>query len=280
MKRKAWIGGMIISILLIQSIEGTAQPSLRVRVNRWLELRDIKGIVNLQRGNQSQRAKNGDRLQAAGDGITTAKNASVNLLVDTGIGLINVSEDTVLRVQELDIAPDNGRITRLQVTKGQARLKVRKFTHQGSRLEIRTPASLSGVRGTEFGVAIQPNGKTGLAVLEGRIASAAQGRSVPVDRGFQNFTIPGEAPSTPVPLKNDTRLQHRFEMVIEGNVRRVRLIGQVDPVNSVKVEGVPQVTDRNGRFRTDLRPLTSFLRLRVEVITPLGTTKTYDLAFE
>lgn len=280
MKRKAWMGGIVISILLIQSIPGTAQQSFKVRVNRWLELRDIKGTVNLQRGGQSQRAKNGDRLEAIGDGIITAKNASVNLLVDTGIGLINVSEDTILRVQELGIAPDNGRITRLQVTQGQARLKVRKFTHQGSRLEIRTPASLSGVRGTDFGVAIQPNGKTGLAVLDGRVASAAQGRSISVNRSFQNFTIPGEAPSAPVPLKNDTRLQHRFEMVIEGNVRRIRLFGQVDPVNSVRVEGVPQVTDRNGRFITDLRPLSSFLRLRVEVITPLGTTKTYDLPFE
>jgi FecR protein len=180
----------------------------------------------------------------------------------------------------LDIAPDNGRITRLDVLAGNARLRVRRFTHEGSKLEIQTPVGLSGVRGTVFGVAVQPNGKTGLAVSQGAVKSAAQGKAVAVPSGFQNFTLPGEAPSTPVKLTNDTSLRYEFEKIIEGNVRKVRLSGQVDPVNSVIVDGVPQLTDRTGKFRADLRLVPSYLKIQVVVMTPLGKQETYGLALQ
>jgi hypothetical protein len=258
---------------------GIAQSSLRVRVDRWLELQQFAGTVKMQRLAKSQPAKRGDRLQNPGDGLSTAKNSDATLLVDTGIGVINVSESTDLEVQGLEMAPDNGRITRLKVTRGQVRLKVRPFTHRGSQLEIQSPASLSGVRGTDFGLTIQPNGKTGLAVSEGSVTSSAQGQTIAVPQGFQNFTFPGEPPAPPVPLTNSTQLRHRFEPTITNGVRRVRLIGRVDPVNSVLVDDVPQTTDRNGQFTTPLRSLPSFLKVRVTVTTPLGKTEVYDLAF-
>lgn len=280
MKRKALAGGMVLAGVLLGSTHSISQP-LRVRIDRWLELQQMAGSVQFEQGSRSQRARKGDRLQAVGDGISTGKGASATLGVDTGIGVINVAESTRLRVQELAMAPDNGRITRLQVTQGQASLRIRPFTHKGSELEIRTPASVSGVRGTEFGVAVQPNGKTGLAVLQGGVTSSAQGQLVAVNGGFQNFTIPGEPPTPPVPLRNDTRLiRSEFDMVIEGGVRRVRLLGQVDPVNSVLVDGIPQVTDRTGQFTTTLRPLPSFLTVKVTVITPLGKQEVYELAFQ
>lgn len=274
------LGSVVSAFVLLGGLQGSAQQSLQVRVDRWLKVESITGKVNRSQGVTTQTAQVGDRLEFVGDSITTGKNSTSTLLIDTGVGSISLSENTRLSIQSLAFAPDNGRITRLEVTGGQARLRVRRFTHRGSQLEIRTPAGLSGVRGTDFGVNVQPNGKSGLAVSQGKVVSSAQGASIGVPAGFQNFTIPGEPPSTPTPLREDTRIQYHFRRVIQNGVRLVQLVGRVDPVNSVIVEGTPQSTDREGEFVTVLRPLPNSLTIRVVIITPLGKKQIHDLAYQ
>lgn len=256
--------------LVLGAVEGLAQSSVQVRVQRWLQVNQKQGQVSHLQGGQWRAARVGDRLQAIGDGLSTGPNSTARLVVDTGIGTVDVAEKTKLWIQALDFAPDNGRITRIQVGQGQARLRVRPFTHRGSQLEIRTPASLSGVRGTDFGVTVQPNGKTGLAVLNGKVQSAAQGQAKAVPGGYQNFTLPGQPPTPPVPLTNDTALKKTVERRLQGGDRQVRLVGQVDPVNLVMINGVPQVTDQQGRFTTTWQSIPSSFALPVVVITPLG----------
>lgn len=264
-------------LLLVSSqIQGASPQSVPVRVDRWLMVKQLSGRVMFNQGSSSRPARQGDRLQQVGDGITTDAGAAATLEVDTGIGFVNVAEKTEVRVQSLAIAPDNGRITRLLVPKGQVRLQLRRFTHRGSELEIRTPAGISGVRGTEFGVAVQPDGKTGVATLTGRVETMAQGQNVNVRAGFQNLIMPGEAPSPPVPLRNDTRLRYRIDRQIVNNVRRQQLVGQVDPVNTVHVEELPINVDRYGRFAVNL-PIVSHLRIRVTVITPLGKKQVHEV---
>jgi hypothetical protein len=282
MKRQAVLAGIGFgaAMLICLVAQSRTQQSLQVRVNRWLEVRKITNDVTFERGAIRRAAVVGDRLQAVGDRLTTGKNSTATLFVDTGVGAVEMAEKTTLRVRQLDVAKDNGRITRLEVPMGNVRLRVRPFTNKGSQFEIQTPVGLSGVRGTEFGVVVQPNGKTGLAVLEGKVVTAAQGHAVGVAQGWQNFTQPREAPSTPVKLTNDTSLRYDFEKIVERGLRLARLRGQVDPVNSVTVDGVPQVTDRRGVFQSDLRPMPSYLRMQVVVTTPLGKTKTYALALQ
>ncbi|XHX77884.1 MAG: FecR domain-containing protein [Stenomitos frigidus ULC029] len=287
MKRQAALVGIVFGAAVLLGFvtqrlvpQSLAKQSLQVRVNRWLEVRQITNDVTFERGAMRRAAVVGDRLQAVGDRLITGRNSAATLFVDTGVGVVEMAEKTTLRVRRLDVAADNGRITRLEVLIGNVRLRVRPFTHKGSQLEIQTPVGVSGVRGTKFGVAVQPNGKTGLAVLEGRVVSAAQNQAVRVAQGLQNFTMPREAPSTPVKLKDDTSLRYDFELIVERGVRLARLRGQVDPVNNVTVDGVPQVTDRQGVFQSNLRSMPSYLRMQVIVTTPLGKTKTYALALQ
>ncbi len=269
--------GLSLSALLAM-FPTLAQSPVRVRIDRWLLLRNISGAVTREYRASRQAAKVGDKLGKIGDGVTTGKNSTALLEVDTGIGFITVAERTSFKISDLEYAPDNGRITRLSVTSGRVRLKLRKFTHSGSRLEIRTPAGLSGVRGTEYGIVVQPNGKTGIAVAEGAVTMDSKGKSLLIPAGFQNLTLPGEAPSSPVPLRNDTTLRYTLAGSTEGGVRRVRLVGQVDPVNNVTLNGVPQVTDRTGRFQSSPQTTPTRLRLKVVVTTPLGKEQTYDVA--
>jgi hypothetical protein len=263
-------------LLALLQFAGVAQRSLSVRVDRWLAVQQMAGNVTFQHGNASRAANVGDRLQSAGDGIATGQNSTARLAVDTGVGFIDVSQNTRLQVLNLAVAPDNGRITHLQVSQGQARLQVRRFTHDGSDLEIRTPAGVSGVRGTEFGVNVQPDGKMGVATLDGDVETSAQGSIVMVPGGFQNLTIPGEPPQPAVPLRDNTDLEYEIARFVEGGVRRVRLIGRVDPVNSVFVGDEPQTTNRQGQFSFWL-PLRNRIRLQVKVITPLGREQVHEL---
>jgi hypothetical protein len=264
-------------LLLGLGWQSAAQQPISVRIERWLAIRQILGNVTyLRQGAAPRSAQSGDRLQTVGDGVSTGKHSATTLEVDTGIGFVNVAENTQVKVAWLKVAPDTGRITRLNVIKGQVRLQIRRFTRRGSNLEIQTPAGVSAVRGTQFGIGVQPDGKTGLATRAGKVITTAQGKTVAVPAGFQNLTIPGEPPLPAVPLKDDTTLNYRIERELVGNNRRIRLIGQVDPVNTVFLGEKPQTTDRNGRFEL-LLPAILNQTLQVTVVTPLGRRQDHPL---
>jgi hypothetical protein len=198
------------------------------------------------------------------------------LEVDTDVGFLDVSERSELHIRTLAAAADGGRITHLTVTQGQVRTRLRRFTHEGSEFQIETPAGVSGVRGTEFGVAVQGDGKTGIATLTGAIETTAQGVSVAVPAGFQNQIWPGDPPTEPVPLRDDPGLTYDRTVFLENHTRRVELVGRVDPVNTVVVDGVPQPVDRQGEFRLT-RVATARLRVEVVVLTPLGRQEVHEI---
>ncbi|XGV98711.1 MAG: FecR domain-containing protein [Leptolyngbya sp. BL-A-14] len=266
----------LLFLALNKLAEALPRP-VTVRIERWLAVRQNQGQVTYQRQGISRSAKDGDRLQNVGDGVITGKLSTAALEVDTGIGFIQVAENTQVKVRSMGIASDNGRTTALEVPYGQVRLKLRRFNHRGSRLDIQTPAGVSAVRGTVFGMSVQPNGKTGLATLSGKVATTAQGRTVFVSGGFQNITIPGEKPTPAVPLRNNTELHYQIERQIKSGIRSLRLAGQVDPVNLVLLGESPQVTDRTGRFSL-LLPAVSAQTLNITVITPLGRKQVHQLS--
>ncbi|MBD2072251.1 FecR domain-containing protein [Leptolyngbya sp. FACHB-671] len=278
--KKYWLplGWLPLGLLLALSFPDAARQvdaqSLQVRVDRWLEVREATGTVTYQQGQNSRNARVGTRLQAVGETIRTGQGANAVLAVDTGIGFVNVSENTTLRVQSLEATNSGGRITQLQVLGGQARLQVRRLTNPDSRLEIQTPAGVSGVRGTDFGVSVQPDGKTGVVTLEGGVVASAQGESVAVNAGFQSLVIPGEPPSPAVPLRDDPGLDLR-QLTAEPN-RTARIAGQVDPVNLVQIENEPLVLDRQGNFDVTV-PLPANRSIEAVVTTPLGKQQVYQL---
>jgi hypothetical protein len=270
-----WLGLISLIVAVIWPVYSAAD-TLNVRVNRWLEIQQMSGDVTYLSGNSTRSARRGDRLQTVGDGVRTGSDSAATIAVDTRIGTVEVAELTSLKVKTLEVTPNDGHITRLQVDQGRVRLQVRSFTNPESELEIETPAGVSGVRGTEFGINVSPSGKMGVATLAGNVATAAQGQTVEVPAGFQNVTLSGEPPSQPVAFTNEPRLDYQVDQINWHGVRRVVLQGQVDPTSSVLVRGKPQEIDRNGRFRL-LFPVPSRLRLEVTVVTPLGREQTYDL---
>jgi FecR protein len=270
--------GLTLLTVLLLGRPSVAQQTIKVQVNRTLDVQQVIGNVQATNSGRSRPAQTGDRLGQVGDGLTTSARSGAILGLDTGIGTIDVGASTQVTIQELSIQPDQSRVSRLQVAYGRVKLRLRKFSNPNSRLEIQTPAGISGVRGTEFGVAVSPNGKTAVAVLDGAVNTNAQNVDVIVPKGFQNFTIPGEPPSQPVPLTDDPNLTYSFERRLEQGQRRLRLVAQTDPVNQVWVNQQLYNPDRSGKFTVDVK-LRSFPRVQVMVVTPLGQQKQYDLAF-
>jgi hypothetical protein len=253
-----------------------AQPDLSVQVQRWLQFQNLSGQVNFISGGQTRAAQSGDRLTRPGDGVATGQQSMVQLALDTGIGFVDVTEQTKLVVQEMRLTSTQGRITRLKVTQGRAKLRLRRFTNPESRFEIETPAGISGVRGTEFGINVQPDGKTSVAVLEGKVDSSALEKTVGIKAGFQSFTMQGEPPSDPVPLKDDPTMTYTLDRKIANGKRELALRGQVDTVNAVFVAGQPVLVDRNGQFVVPV-PVVSYPKLQIQVVTPLGKIQNYSI---
>lgn len=267
------------TILLPQDQQKTeAQRAIQVRTEQWLKVEQVSGNVRYRNlYNYANRpARVGDRLQASSDEISTGANSSAVLSVDTGIGLIDVTENTTIQIRSFRMASDNGRIANLFIPRGKARLQIRKFTNRGSQLNIQTPSGISGVRGTKYSVIARPNGNMITTTFEGSVATTAQNQTKMVNGGFQNLTVVGEPPSNPVLIGNDASLKYVINRKTSGSGRSISFYGYTDPFNTVKVDGLEQSLDRSGMFSLQL-PATSSLNVKITVETSLGKIQVYEI---
>lgn len=255
-----------------------AQGGIQVRSDQWLRVDKITGNVTYRNlYNYANRpARVGDRLQVVSDEISTGANSSAILSVDTAVGTIYVTENTTVQIRSFQRASDNGRITNLYIPRGKARMQIRKFTNRGSQLNIQTPAGISGVRGTQYIVIAQPNQNMVILTLDGQVASTAQKRSELVNAGYQNLTVFGKAPLPPVPIVNDSSLRYSINKQSLGTGRSISFVGYTNAFNTVKVDGLDQSLDSNGKFSLQL-PAKSSLKVNVKVETPLGKVQVYEI---
>ncbi len=259
---------LFLGILLTFAIPLLARD-IQLPASRFVEVRQIRGTVTYQ----GRPARVGDRLTRSGQQISTGRQSSAVLAVDSGIARINVAELTTVQVQGLSIA-NGGRITRLSVPRGQARIQARPLTNPNSRLEISSPAGVTGVRGTEFGVGVGPGGKTGVSTLEGAVATTAKGRTVTVNGGYSSLVFPGDPPTPPKLTQENLKYELISLSAIDRN--RVRLICTVDPLNLVFLNDQPLEMDKTGKIDTVL-PMPANSDYRLVIRTPLGNQESHEI---
>ncbi|MEL6813610.1 MAG: FecR domain-containing protein [Cyanobacteria bacterium J06598_3] len=262
-----------MSAVYAQTLNGR---ELTIRGDRWLTITSFSGKVELITAQGDRRAaRPGDRLVSVGDTILTGSNSAARLEIDQSAGYVSMAENSQMRIQTLSITSRGGRVTELAVLLGQVRLRIRRLTNPDTRIEIYTPAGVSGVRGTVFGVAVQPDGFTGVATSEGSVATRAQGETVMVVADTQSTIVPGEPPTPPVPLRDDPTLFIESLSEIPGT-SKVRVMGYTDSVNLFDINQGRQSLDRNGRFDLEAA-LTDSRQVDVVITTPLGTQQQYRL---
>lgn len=268
---------VVTAMTLVKGTVVLANPSIQVEVDRWLEIHSLVGSATIVAVDKvSRTVQQGDRFGNIGDRFITADASRSVLSVDTSVGFIDVFENTDLQVQELRTTGDGGKVTKLQINQGQARLRVRPFTHESSDLEIETPAGWSAIRGTEFGITVHPDGKTGVATLDGEVISAAQGQQVSVNGGFQTLIIPGEPPTEPTLIDEDRATRLTPYVLEREDSQNVRFIGNIDPVSLLIIENKPQIVERNGDFDVII-PVSNNQPVHAIVVTPLGRQQYYSL---
>jgi FecR protein len=255
------------------SLPAIAAPPKASPAPRSVTLQEIRGTVTYK-GARVRPARVGDRL-VTGQGVTTGKKSSAIVALDSQLGTIKVSESTDFMIRKLDRA-NGGSITLISVERGQVALRVRPFTNPASRLEIRTPSGVSGVRGTEFGVAVSPSGRSAILTVEGKVAVSAQKQAVLVSQGYSSLVYAGEAPTPPRPTVENVDLT--IVSLRRYRSRLLRLEGRVDPINAVFYDDQPIELRRDGTFSVEvLGSQDSSLTFLVR--TPLGREKEYRVWF-
>ncbi len=273
-------GGPAIAFSLVWGLTlaiptATGQP-LTLQGRRWLVVDQRSGNVAFTPYEGTIRqAQIGDRLTSVGDVLTTGADSSARLEVDQQTGFVMLAEKSQIQVRSLSITRNGGHITHLNVNKGQVRLRVRPLTNPDTQLELYTPAGVSGVRGTDFGITVQNNGQTGVATIEGSVSTSAQGETVTVGANFQSTIIPGEPPTPPEPLRNDPTLFIEQLSAIP-NSDLARIVGSTDTVNLLEIADQQKQLNREGRFDVVV-PISEDRRISARVTTPLGTAQQYEL---
>lgn len=238
---------------------------------RWLEVRQVNGNVSF-RGSSTRAAVVGDRLQTVGHGLITGPRSSAVVAIDDGIGFIQISENTDIQVRALHIKYGGSKITELRVNRGQARLNVRRFTNPASRLQIETPAGVAAVRGTEFGVAVDQAGRSGVVTQSGAVDVSAQQQTVRLNPNQFSTVVPGEPPTPPQMLSRNLSLE--VESIMPQGVNQLAFRAITEAPNLVFINDQEVSLDRNGNIAaTIVRPANR--QLNILIRSPLGQEQRY-----
>ena len=265
------LGSLLVATTLGISLVPILDAESAVR--RALHVRRSSGTVTTVNG-QWKRTQSGDRLTARGHGIITGYRSSANLSIDGGSGSISVAQNTHMKVQQLSVASAGGHVTVIDVPRGQARVRVRPFTNPSSRFELHTPSGVAAVRGTDFGVSVSEDGKTGVATLEGRVDASAQSVAVPVEAGMVSIIRPGETPSPAQPLDRELDIQWTL---YEWRDNRLHIEGHINPANALLVAEEEISVNRAGYFKADLPLKKRTHRVIATVKNPMGETRDHRL---
>lgn len=272
-------------LLLADSFSGTLKPLIAGGVpvdrqqsqERYLEIAEITGTVTLETGSLKQQgrpAKVGDRLKASGEGISTSPNSSAKLAVDSGIGTIDVSENTNLQVKSLSTLRNGAKTTDLAMNRGRNRVRVRSFKNPRSRFTIQTPTGIAGVRGTDFTVVVLPSSETRVYTAAGDVEVAAQNQTQRVTGGYYSVIAPGKPPTQPHLVSRSLRVS--LQLLPAPDEGKVRVSGTVNPTDAVFLDGQALDLNSAGEFET-IATIAPTRRLTLVVRTPLGEEQLYEL---
>ncbi|MDB9314669.1 FecR family protein [Spirulina sp. CS-785/01] len=239
---------------------------------RYVRIQSLEGTVTYN-GNPVQE---GDRIpvDSDGPGLQTGENSRVTLEMDDTIGTVSLDENSQLRVTGLEILPSGGKTTQMYLAQGRSRAKIRDFNNPDSSFDIDTPSGNAGVRGTEFGLVVLPDGETRMAVVSGRVVFRNAGEEVQCESGFGAIAEPEQPPTGWGQVWDEGRV--RLEVLSEENEGKVRLEAQISPVNFVSLNGNSLEANEEGRFISVIEIPDDGI-LRVEVTDPLRQTQVYEL---
>ena len=129
------------------------------------EVSRVIPAVSIARGTKSVTAAAKTAVNWA-DVVNTQANARARIALDDG-SVLNVGSDSSLKVTKSDGAAQQ---TELDLAYGKLRSQAQKITKTDGKFEVKTPAGVAGVVGTDFYVGYEQNGgQMNLVVFEGQV---------------------------------------------------------------------------------------------------------------
>ena len=129
------------------------------------EVSRVIPAVSIARGSKSITASAKTQVDWA-DVVNTQANARARIALDDG-SVLNVGSDSSIKVTKHDGPAQQ---TELDLAYGKLRSQAQKITKTDGKFEVRTPAGVAGVVGTDFYLAYDQNGgQMNLVVFEGQV---------------------------------------------------------------------------------------------------------------
>jgi len=138
-----WASSIFLSYLLVLPTEMSAAP--QGAGQRAGEVSRVIPAVSIGRGGKTLNAAAKSEVDWQ-DQINTQANARARVLLDDG-SVLNVGADSSMRVLKHDAAAQQ---TELELTYGKLRSQAQKLSRPDGKFEVRTPAGVAGVVGTDF----------------------------------------------------------------------------------------------------------------------------------
>ncbi len=232
-------------------------------MQRIAHVSSAKGHVELMKARTAEFVPLGPREYVkAGDTIRTGGDGQVILNWVDGTRIL-VAPNTTLKVLKCQLNRSSKATTsvfRLDV--GHLWVRVLEILSGKSKFEIRTPSVTAGVRGTIFSVAVAPDGRTDIQVVDGKVALKTRGKVVEVPAGRWGRVSGGNV--TVAELNPATKLQWQhlgdilgplleLDDLPSGNVlpppgSQIVISGRTERGAQVTVNGRMVETDSRGRF--------------------------------
>ncbi|MEE8318308.1 MAG: FecR family protein, partial [Dehalococcoidales bacterium] len=157
----------------------------------------LSGTVEIQEpgASRSQPGSHGEILDV-GTRVKTGLDSHALLTFFEG-STIKLEPDTIVEIQELELADGQPNTIVLTQWLGRTWSRVVKMTDSGSHYRIETPSATAVVRGTLFSTEVTETGVTRVATTEGLVSVIAQGEEVYLPANLQTRVESGVAPSPP-----------------------------------------------------------------------------------
>lgn len=185
-------------------------PGTRLSIPlEWLKIQAAPATVVSVSGSVEYKTADSENIELLtttqivniGDIVSTKDDGSVLIQFADNSTLL-VLKNTQIEFNTLSIYGQTGMVdTRLRLQQGRIETMVRPMRDPSSRYEIRTPAAVAAVRGTQFRVAYQESQQSMASeVVKGSVNVAAESVEQAVNKGFGSITLQGKPPQAPVKL--------------------------------------------------------------------------------
>lgn len=238
------------------------------------EIIELQGRANIIRADNSEEQAVKGSIIEEGDKIKTffASTAKVKLIDES---VIDIKAGTTMDFKDVKVSSDGEKKVKLNLWFGKSKVSVQKLKSLNSTFEVKTPAAVCGVRGTDFGLGVDPSKTTSIAVFSGVVSVKNAAGEVQVQQNQSTVVKPNQAPSTPTAMKSNEREEWDVK---EGSKKEETGGEDIKAGELLKIMGdFPHFTNKRSLKIRGTIKLGAKLKINDEDVPVIGTSFNKDI---